>query len=111
MTTPAPYTEDEIRERFLDQVWILARYWAGLDGSNVPANSNPLDRITGFAHSLLAMIDGCSMDMPAFELRAYPHPDDKAFHIREGERWFPEGVDIAGGLHELLYADHLRRDM
>jgi hypothetical protein len=88
----------------------MARYWAGLDGSNVESDATPLDRTSGFAHSLLAAIDGCSMGVPAFTLIPSPHPDDRAYHIAEGENYFPDDVDIAGGLHELLYAEGIRRD-
>ena len=102
---PRAYTEAEIREQFLKQVWGLARYWAGMDNSNVEPNSTPLDRITGFAHSLLANIDGCSLAMPGFKMTPCPAPEDKEYCIENDENWYPDDVDIAGGLHELLFND------
>jgi hypothetical protein len=36
MAEPRAYTEDEVRQEFLGHVRMMARYWAGLDGSNVP---------------------------------------------------------------------------
>jgi hypothetical protein len=104
------WTEDEVRVKFLNHVWAMARYWASLDGSNVGENETPLSRITGFAHSLLAAIDGSAMALPAFKLIPVPHPTDRVFHKAEGENWYPGDVDIAGSLHELLYADAIRKD-
>lgn len=98
--TSRALTEDEIRDRFLKQVHSMARYWAGLDGSNVSEDSTPLYRTEGLAFSILAAIDGCSMAVPAFKLIADPHPEDQSFHEENDENYYPEGVDISGGLHE-----------
>lgn len=102
---PRAYTEDEIRRQFLDHVWVTALYWSRANGGG-----DALDRITGFAHSMLAAIDGAAASLPAFKLVPDPHPDDKQFHIDEGENYYPDDVDIAGSLHELMYADEIRQD-
>lgn len=63
------------------------------------------DRILGFIHSLLAQIDGEGMTMPAIDLVLRPHPDDREFHIKEGENWYRNGMAINANtyLHERLY--------
>jgi len=95
------FTEDEVRQQFLEKAWWLARHWAGLDNSNVPAQESTLERITGFAHSLFAVIDG-GTELPAFALATRPHPEDRAYCISEGENWYPDGVDIGGSLAGLM---------
>ena len=96
-------TVDEVREEFLNHARSVARYWAGLDGSNVPEEYTPIQRTMGSVFTLLAAIDGCSMGLPGFELIPNPHPDDMQYAISEHEDYFPSGGDIAGCLHELFH--------
>jgi hypothetical protein len=104
-------TADEIRDRFLKHLWDSIRYWAGEDGSNVPAHYTSRERLEGLTHSILATLDGCTLAVPSFIVAPHPHPEDKAFHQERGEDWFPENHqieeqikgDIGGCLHELLY--------
>lgn len=97
------YTEEEIRDQFLRHVRTLSRYWAGLDGSNVEEDRSTEDRLDGLAFSILAAIDGSSTWLPGFKLIPNPHPDDKAYHKERDENYYPDDVDIAGGLHELWH--------
>jgi len=94
------YTNDEVRAKFLNHVNHLVKYWANLE------NQTEFDKVEGVAFSILAAIDGCSMDLPGFILAPCPHKDDKQFHIDNGEDYFPRNrnskYDIAGGLHEQL---------
>lgn len=105
---PREWTQAEVEEQFLDHVAVMIAYWNSEGNSNVPADSTSRHRLEGLTHSLLAAIDGCSMALPGFTLAPSPHPEDRAFHIAEGENYYPEGpeaaCDISGGLHELLYA-------
>lgn len=62
----------------------------------------------GLVHSILVILDGNDgSSLPGFVVSPYPHPDDQAFHLEEGENWYPPFVDcgtlhlgIAGMLHE-----------
>lgn len=100
-TEPRQYTDEEVRDRFLDHLAHAVRYW--LNESRV---SDTEAKMTGLVHSILATIDGSAAGLPGFILAPSPHPDDEEFHRREGENWYPRVEaehDIAGGLHEHWY--------
>lgn len=92
------YTKEEIREHFLNHIHNLVDYW--LKESRIPDTKKKLE---GLAFSILTAIDGCAVGLPAFLLIPSPHPDDKKYHKARGEKWYPDDVDIAGCLHELLH--------
>jgi hypothetical protein len=98
------YTEEEIRDQFLHHVAHLVQYWNSEVGSNVPEDESSRGRLEGLAFSMLSAIDGCSMSLPGFTLKPYPHPTDKQYHIDNDENYYPDDVDIAGGLHELIHS-------
>lgn len=106
---PRAWTADEVRDMLIASVWSMARYWASLDGSNVSADATPLDRTTGMAHSMLALLDGAS-ELPSFKLVPDPHPDDEGFNRAERRNWFSNETVIDDMLHEHLYRDDMRRD-
>lgn len=68
------------------------------------------ERCEGVLFSLLAMLDGSSLNLPSFAVVAAPHQDDMEYQSNNGENWFPplpeevadQLVDISGGLHEIL---------
>lgn len=97
-------TINEVRNEFLSHIKTLIDYW-----EKVPNQNSIKDRLSGLAFSILATIDGCSMDLPSFILAPCPHEDDKQFNIEEGNDFYPENhnsnvnCDISGGLHELLH--------
>lgn len=98
---PRPWTAEEVRDSFLESCREIAEYWSnpGLSrGSTWP------ERIHGTIHSLLCLIDGVTLDLPAFILTADPHPDDKNYYQERGENWTEPGTIINGtvALHELL---------
>jgi len=101
-----PYTRQEAHDAFIEHVACTIDYWAGGAGSNVPATYDSRARIQGFAHSMLALLDGCT-DLPGWLVVPQPHPDDKAYHEDLGEKFWPpqenNEMDIAGALHEALY--------
>jgi hypothetical protein len=100
---PRAWTTEETRSRFLAHVWHLVRYWGGHDGSNVEAD-RPKDRcLEGLAFSLLAAIDGSAMALPGFTLMPAPDESDEEYLKENGANWYPDDIDIAGGLHELFY--------
>jgi len=95
------FTTDEVREQFMNHVKMLIDYWDNVDDRTTK------EKISGFAHSLLATIDGSSVELPAFVLAPAPHESDKNYHIENQENYYAENenvkCDIAGGLHDLLY--------
>jgi hypothetical protein len=103
---PREYTRDEIRARFLEHCRSVAKYWAS---PNLHSNPTIQDRTEGAIFSLLATLDGSTLALPGFMLVPCPHPEDKAYHQKEGENWFPEPpadvelVDIGGALHEHFF--------
>lgn len=99
MTEPRPHTEDECREMLLDDLWAAAHYWADL-----PEKTNR-SRAEGLLHSVLATLDGCSMGTPGFKVIPSPHEEDETYHRERGENWWPNDIDLVGGLHEQLYSE------
>jgi len=90
-----------VQERFLQHVRNIITYWSTTDLNDADGDSIQR-RIRGAAFSILVMLDGEAMDIPGFRVLPSPHEDDKAFHMARGERWYPDDVNIAGVLHELL---------
>ena len=109
MDEPREFTEDEVLERLLKQVWVNIDYWAGRYDEEVAAYSCR-KKLEGLAFSLLAMLDGSNIDLPKFVVAPDPHPEDKSY-LRdiEGENWYPENYnadvkcDLGGSLHELFH--------
>ena len=96
---PRAYTTEEVREMFIRDMW--SRLKECLDDKRM---STPQHKLEVFMHSTFAMLDGCSFGLPGFLLIPNPHPDDKEFHIKRGENYFPSKEDISGGcLHGLMY--------
>ena len=94
------YTTEEIREQFINHVRDLIDYWDKTD------RETSKEKLEGLAFSLLATIDGSSVDLPAFILATAPHECDKQYHINNNENYYPENQsdsNIAGFLHELFY--------
>jgi len=94
-------TMEEVRDKFLDQVWVLIDYWYSLKDRTVR------DRMEGVVFSVLSTLDGGS-SLPKFIVAPDPHQDDKEYNQEQGESWYPLNdvdikVDIAGGLHEHFY--------
>ena len=107
---PRAVTAQELRDDFMDAVRAAADFWA--DPAHSPGRDWP-DRVRGALHSILCVIDGVS-GLPAFDLAAQPHPDDKQFHIDEDENWIEPGTVINSDdyLHDRLYERswaHLKR--
>jgi hypothetical protein len=100
MSEPKPhqYTAAEVRTQFLDHLALITGHW--LEDEQAPTVE---EKMTGLVFSILAVIDGSSLELPAFVLAPLPHPDDEKLNRMEGENWYPSGVplhDIAGSLHD-----------
>ena len=102
-SSPDVYTEDEVTKIFINKVRSIINYWHRDDST-----SDVKDKLEGLAHSILCIIDG-NTDLPKFILAPDPHPSDKEYHIKKGDKFFPENnesninCDISGCLHELLF--------
>jgi hypothetical protein len=102
---PRARAPEELRDDFMDTCRALADYWA----SDVIEARTCHERLSGLVHSILCIFDGVSGGMPAFDITASPHPDDKEYHRSGGENWIEPGTVINGDvmLHELLYRPDL----
>jgi hypothetical protein len=102
---PRKMTTEEVRERFLQQVWAYIDYWER--DSRTPSVHG---KLSGLAFSMLVILDGGSPALPSCIVAPQPHPDDKKYHQENGDNWFPENNDvaikgdIAGCLHEQFHA-------
>ncbi len=93
---PRAYTEEEVREKFIDHINALVNHWNAAKGSTK-------EKLEGLAYSILVTIDGDACDLPHFKLVPCPHPDDKQHYIDNDEDYFPdeeEDISISGSLHE-----------
>jgi len=95
------YTPDEVRDMFLNQVRAYAAYWAEVPGKTEQ------ERCDGLAFSLMNIFDGTSAELPAFDIVARPHPDDKSYQIEEGDNYIEDGTVLNDNsmLHELYYTE------
>lgn len=105
MTEPRAYTADEVQQMLLDHVRETAKYWAELPDTECATGGKMTiqDRCEGVAFSILSILDGCSMNIPAFDLVLSPHESDKANCMKNGENWFEPGMTIDVMLHEHFY--------
>lgn len=97
------FTPEELRERFLTHMLYLCKYWSTVrrDENN---NATEQDRMEGLCHSILAYIDGATLNGPTMDMVVRPHPSDKAFCISKGENWIENGTVINNcPLHELFF--------
>lgn len=99
------YTKEEILNNFIRAIWDRIDYWE----SEIRTETSR-DKLEGLAFSILSILDGCAMDLPAFIIAPDPHPDDKGFCQEQGENWYPENhdIEIKGSLdkyqlHEAFY--------
>lgn len=96
-------TTEECREYLLDHIRTMCEYW------NEVEERDTLGRLQGLAFSILAALDGCSINIPQFLIIPNPHPDDKQFRQELGENWYPEPPEnieeasLPGLLHEHFY--------
>lgn len=96
-------TAEEIEKELIEGIWDSIWFW------DTQVEGNAAHKLSGLAHSILALLDGCS-DLPAFLLVPVPHPDDKEYNIQEGNDYYPQNLDaeenvvcLEGALHEMLY--------
>jgi hypothetical protein len=101
---PRAWTADEVRGKVLAHIVSMSHYWAELKNPSI--GDTIQDRLDGLAFSLLAMLDGSSIELPRFSIIPFPHPADKQYNQEHGENWYPDppdlsnACDIGGSLHE-----------
>jgi hypothetical protein len=98
-----PYAPEEVRDQILIRLHDYVNYWTTVElkGSDYDLKSLQDEikyRIDGAIFSSLAMLDG-STDLPAFDLVPSPHPDDRDYHIQNGDNYY-DGTPISFALHE-----------
>lgn len=94
-----PYSKEEIEDNFLAHIHTLVDYW-----ENESRTKTSKEKLNGLAFSILSMLDGCSGEMPGFEVKAIGAKEDIEFFLQTGQDYYPlEGEDIAGSLHEKFY--------
>jgi hypothetical protein len=104
---PRAHTPDEVRQMLLLYFRVMIRYWATLkvEPSDL-ARTNESDieyRLSGLVFSILVTLDGGAAELPAFDLRPVPHPEDRAFYESEGRNWFESQTINDCQLHELWH--------
>jgi len=100
---PRAHTQKEVQEMFMRQLWHMVDYWEREERAKTSR-----EKLEGFMHSMLVMLDGGSADLPAFEVIPMPHKDDKQYHIDKGDNYYgveDEEVTVNGedALHELMH--------
>ena len=91
-------TTDEAREELILHFWQILEYWE--KESRTPDTRGKME---GMLHSILVTLDGGSGMMPGFEVKPLVPPADVKFHEKEGNKYFPNGEDLGGGLHDIMY--------
>lgn len=82
-------TAQEAAESFLDHLTSLAHYWANVRNDD-RSEKTVLDRILGFAFSMLTTFDGGSGGSCGYHLVPVSCPEDIKFTKEElGENWYP----------------------
>ena len=96
---PKAYTAEEAREMLLNHMRIMSKYWATVDDR--PCQ----DKLNGLCFSILNIFDGTTMNLPSMDIVLRPHPDDKQYHIDEGNNYFEDGMVINDdcSMHEEWY--------
>ena len=99
------WTQEEIQHKFLHHLWAAVKYW------EEQTEYDSKRKLEGLMHTFLATLDGCTADLPGFDLVARPHPSDKQYCIDNDENYYPENkvpedtVTVHGNdsLHEIMY--------
>jgi len=99
---PRVYTPDEVRDRLLDYIANLIKYWDNQKGTSK-------ENMAGLIFSTLVALDGGSLDLPAFLVTPIPDETDAPFCREQRENWYPEDKPDLGVLHEFWH-DAARRN-
>lgn len=94
------YTREEGAQLFVQKVATLVDFWKKVESTSD-------FRVEGVAHSILATIDGCSVDMPAYKLVPVQDVSTIEDSLMHNIPVHEIDTDIAGGLHTILHKELL----
>lgn len=105
MTKPRVYTAEEMRDMFLEQVWVYIDYW---EKEECHSKRQALE---GLAFSILVILDGESAMLPGFMVMPNIGAGDPVYTGPDGN-YFPAVIkndllselDIAGSLHDTFFS-------
>lgn len=112
---------DEVRDRFLNQVEGMTKWWEKADVSNTlqngKASSELQARLEGLAFSIMSILDGSTVAVPAMIVAPLGCAEDRDYYRQEGEPLWPDNYeiesqidgDIGGCLHSLIFQKERRR--
>jgi hypothetical protein len=123
MSTSREYTPEEVRELFLSAVALMVKRTLEVPDEKLPDGTiDPTEwRVQHVAFCILSLLDGGTrapvgggrkVSFPGFLVAPRPHAEDRAYHEKRGEPWFPNNdavaeriaADIAGRLHDDFFA-------
>lgn len=87
-------TAEELTEQFLEHLHDAVDYW-----SNVQ-DQDTREKLNGLAFTILSTLDGCSVSLPAFDIVARPHENNKEYHTELGINYIEDGTILECWLHE-----------
>ena len=98
-------TKSEAKALFLQHLRDVAQYW---DSQKMTST----EKLDGLAFSVLTLLDGSTMVLPAMDLVLRPHPEDKEYRQTRDENWFENGMAINDDamLHEEWYGIKLHAE-
>jgi hypothetical protein len=112
---PEQYSQEEVRDRFLGHLRAIVDYWGDVAEYDKATDTHQTirSRLSGLAFSFLTMLDGVSMDMPAFEIYPSPHPEDKEYRREQDEDWWPPLEESVLQLREdaSVHGEHMLHDL
>ena len=91
------WTPEETARLLVTKTVDIANYWA-----KVP-NQTKEQACQGVAFSILSMLDGSNVDLPAFDLVPSVHKDDKQYAIDAGHNYFEPANVVSTPLHEMFH--------
>lgn len=91
-------TVEECREELLKYLRNHIEYWL-----NESRATTDREKLEGLMHTTLATLDGSVGMFPGLKLIPLTNETDKQFYISNNENWWPDNVDIGGGLAASLF--------
>lgn len=93
------YTKEEVRGQFLNTIRNYVDYWDSVD------ERSSKEKLSGLAFSILNILDGTTIDLPAFNLSVDVHPSNKEYCQENNKNWYEQGMLINDDemLHEMFY--------
>jgi hypothetical protein len=89
------YSAEEVRNQLLNHMKGLCQYWSTPPTVPLHKAEFPTERsrMEGLCFSILVALDGGS-SLPGIDLVLNPHPEDKAYHIGLGKKYYKKGMVI-----------------